>query len=181
MTTGAGALRFFALASISTVLTLFIAVAIVEATEPTDLTVSRTTLTLTILIVLAVAFLAVGAWAVVVGTRGVRRIRRVLAEGYAVEATVVNIDQSATELNERPATILTLAYRDADGTMTSARVKQLVPMNLVKWLTLGYRLRVRVDRDDPRFVVIDWPEAGRRRLMSRPGLIADVAVGLAVN
>ena len=65
------------------------------------------------------------------GSRNVALMKRVLANGIPTEATVVNLEESTTEINERQMTIVTLAFRQPDGRTGTARVKQLVPLNIV--------------------------------------------------
>src|SRR5690349_450819 len=113
MTNTGGTLRIFGIASLASAL-LFAAITPLVSSAA-DLPDSQRHLATAVLLSLSGPCLIFGLWAVAVGTRRVARTRRVLATGHRVEAVVVDLAQSTIEINERPMTVLTLAYRALDG------------------------------------------------------------------
>ncbi|MEV8513723.1 DUF3592 domain-containing protein [Dactylosporangium sp. NPDC051484] len=104
----------------------------------------------------------IGLPLLIVGARRLARLRRVLREGVPCAAVITAITGLSTDPDERGASRIDLAVPVPGGGTVNARVRQVVPLPLVRFVGPGVRVPVRVDPADPTVAVIDWRHAEPR-------------------
>ncbi|MCK2216389.1 DUF3592 domain-containing protein [Actinomadura sp. ATCC 31491] len=85
-----------------------------------------------------------------------RNGRRLLATGIPTRAVVEAVADTGMSVNERPVASFTLAVRGQDGEVYRVRHRQTLPRIPFGVLAPGAVLPVRVDRERPERVRIDW-------------------------
>ncbi|MEV6931165.1 DUF3592 domain-containing protein [Dactylosporangium sp. NPDC051485] len=119
----------------------------------------------------------IGLPLLVVGARRLARLRRVMREGVPVAAVITAITGLSTDPDERGASRIDLAVPAPGGGTVNARVRQVVPLPLVKFMAPGVRVPARVDPADPTVAVIDWRFAEPRERIAG-SVLFDLAAGL---
>lgn len=126
---------------------------------------------------LAVVLAGVGLPLLVGGARRLARLRRVARHGAACPAVITAITGLSDDPDERSVSRIDLTAQVPGRGAVAIRVRQVVPLPLVKLVGPGVRLTARVDPADPTVAVIDWRYTEPRRSVAGSALI-DVAVGL---
>jgi hypothetical protein len=123
----------------------------------------------------------IGLPLLVVGARRLARLRRVLREGTPTTAVITAITGLNADPDERSASRIDLAVALPGGGTAQARVRQEVPLPLLRFVGPGVRVPVRVDPSDPTLAVIDWRFVERRERIAGAvagSALVDLAAGL---
>jgi hypothetical protein len=104
------------------------------------------------LIAVAVIMLIIG---VIVSIRA-RKKRKIETGGTPGQATVVNLSQTGTYINQNPQFIFELDVNVPGMGQYRAQTTATVPMYIVQAVGPGAVLPVKVDPADPKELVIDW-------------------------
>lgn len=85
----------------------------------------------------------------------------ILANGVPASATIVSLTPTGWRYNRRYPIVRWNVNVEAGGAAYPVEIKQTVDPELLQRLAPGVVVRVRVDRQDRKKIVIDWREPGR--------------------
>lgn len=101
------------------------------------------------------AFALLGSWSL----RKLRLWKRLETRPDAAWGTVGEVRSSPTKVNTRRLYVFTVTVTPTDGPPYEAEAKWFFPTDLQTVVTPGTMVALRVDPDDRRKVVIDWPQS----------------------
>jgi hypothetical protein len=160
LNSGAGITRLSGIILTAVAAVIAAGTALIQVNLPAEAT-RDDRLMVVVLATLTLVLLIIGLPLLVIGAKNLARQRRIFKTGQSCLALITSIDGLENpDPQERHLSRIELAIPTVSGPATAV-VRQVVPLHLVPHLGPGVRIPVRVDRSDPTFAVVDWPDAER--------------------